>query len=328
VQRCLAKRPEARYQSIGELAADLQAFNAGRAISNSSRRYRLRMFVRRHWLPLTAASASLLLLLGSTVAVLWQSRQIAHEAQNTLQVKNFLFGLFTAVDPHEAKGREVSARELLDRGAEQIAQDAALDTEQRAEIQATLGRTYYQLGLYDQATKLQQSALKALAADGTHELLRARTQSQRAETLLELGDLKSAAALAAEASAALGNLAGATPVDRARALRAQAAVALGPARFRRGQALRRRRTRSGEFLAGRFAPALRGADDDWRGELGSGSLQGRRSDVSRSTGGGAGRSASGRAEYRQGAHQPGYVVADAVALRGSRGAAAAGARDQ
>ena len=232
VQRSLAKRPEARYQSVAELAADLRAFSAGRAISGSSRRYRLRMFVRRHWLPLSAASVLLLVLLVSAATLLRQSRQIAHEAQNTLQVKNFLFGLFTAVDPHEAKGREVSARELLDRGAERIAQNSALDAQQRAEIQATLGRTYYQLGLFDQASKLQQSAIEGLAAtDSRGRRLLAVTQSQRAETLTELGDLKSAAALAAQASATLENLPGATPADRAGALRAQTTVAFAQRDF-------------------------------------------------------------------------------------------------
>jgi len=189
------------------------------------------MFVRRHWLPLGAAAMLLIVLLASGAAVLWQSRQVAREAQNTLQVKNFLFGLFTAVDPHEAKGREVSARELLDRGAERIAQDAALDTGQRAEIEATLGRTYYQLGLSDQANTLQERALKALAADGSRKLLLARTQSQRADTLVELGDLKGAAVQASEANVLLGKLADATLADRADALRAQAMVAMGQRDF-------------------------------------------------------------------------------------------------
>ena len=231
VQRCLAKRPEARYQSVGELAADLRAYREGRAISGSSRRYRMRVFVRRHWLPLGAAATLVLVLLASGAAILWQSHQVAREAQNTLQVKNFLFGLFTAVDPHEAKGRDVSARELLDRGAERIAEGAALDAEQRAEIEATLGRTYYQLGLFDQADKLQQSALKALAGESSRKLLLARTQSQRADTLLELGDLKGAAALATEASARLENLADATLADRADALRTQTMVAMGQRDF-------------------------------------------------------------------------------------------------
>jgi len=232
VQRALAKQPDARYASVGALADDLCAFVEGRAISGGSRRYRLRMFVRRHWLPLAAAATILLILIGSGAAIVWQSQRVAHEAQNTLQVKNFLFGLFTAVDPHEAKGREVSARELLDRGAEGIAQNAALDTEQRGEIEATLGRTYYQLGLFDQANTLQLSALQALAAAGSgNALLLVRTESQRADTLQELGDLKAAAALAANASGRLENLAGATPADRAVALYTQASVAIGQRDF-------------------------------------------------------------------------------------------------
>jgi tetratricopeptide (TPR) repeat protein len=79
---------------------------------------------------------------------------------------------------------------------------------------------------------LQQSAIEGLAAaDSRGRRLLALTQSQRAETLTELGDLKSAAALAAEASATLEDLAGATPVDRAGALRAQTTVALAQRDF-------------------------------------------------------------------------------------------------
>jgi serine/threonine-protein kinase len=231
VQRALAKQPDARYSSVGALADDLRAFVDGRAISGGSRRYRLRVFVRRHWLPLAAAAMILLILIGSGAAVVWQSQRVAHEAQNTLQVKDFLFGLFTAVDPHEAKGREVSARELLDRGADRVAQNAALDAEQRAEIEATLGRTYYQLGLFDQASKLQDNTIRVLSADPARHLLLARTQSDRADTLTELGDLKGAAALAGDARNGIEASPDASSADRARALRTQVSVALGQRDF-------------------------------------------------------------------------------------------------
>ena len=231
VQRALAKSPEARYASVAMLADDLRAFIDGRAISGGSRRYRVRMFLRRYWLPLAAAAAILLIGLASGAAIVWQSRQIAREAQNTLQVRDFLFGLFTAVDPHEAKGREVSARELLDRGAVRVEQNAALDAEQRAEIEATLGRTYYQLGLFDQANKLQEQAIAALATDRTRATLLARTESERAETLAELGDLKAAAEAARDARTGLAAIAGAAPVDRARVIHAQATVALAQRDF-------------------------------------------------------------------------------------------------
>jgi eukaryotic-like serine/threonine-protein kinase len=231
VQRALAKEPEARYPSVSALADDLRACVDGRAISGGSRRYRLRKFVRLHWLPLTAAAAIVFILLLSGAAIVWQSRQTAREAQNTLQVKDFLYGLFTAVDPRAAKGREVTAHELLDRGAQRIERNRALDGEQRAEIESLLGRIYWQIGLFDQANKLQEGAIKTLTADPAHVSLFAQTLAERADTLTDLGDLKTAATLADEAKANVDTVAGVSSVDRARVLHVQARVALSQRDF-------------------------------------------------------------------------------------------------
>ena len=64
-QRALAKEPESRYPSVSALADDLRAFSERRAISGGSRRYRLRKFVPRHWLPLAAAATIFLILVAS-----------------------------------------------------------------------------------------------------------------------------------------------------------------------------------------------------------------------------------------------------------------------
>ena len=168
LQRALAKAPEARYASVGALAADLSAYLDGHALSGGTRTYRMRKFMRRHWLPLAAAVLVVAILLASGGAIVWQARQVAREAENTLQIKNFLYGLFTAVDPRTAKGRVVSANELLDRGAERVQRNSSLDAEQRAEIEATLGRIYYQLGLSDKARGLQESALKVFSPKRRH----------------------------------------------------------------------------------------------------------------------------------------------------------------
>ena len=228
VQRALAKEPDARYASVAELADDLHAFVDGRAISGGSRRYQLRMFVRRHWLPLSATALIVLILLASGAAIVWQSRQIAREAQNTLQVKDFLFGLFTAVDPNLAKGRTLTANELVDRGAERIRSDKTLDAEQKAEIEATLGQIYYKLGAYVQADNLQDSAISALRPSTA---LRARTQRERAETLTEIGDLKSASALAETARMNTEALRDASLADRAAVAHAQSRIALAQRDF-------------------------------------------------------------------------------------------------
>ncbi|WP_165371461.1 serine/threonine-protein kinase [Pseudolysobacter antarcticus] len=225
IQRALSKTPDTRYPTASALAEDLRAWLDGRAISGGSRRYRLRKFVRRYWLPLAAAATILLVLVGSGAVVVWQARQTEHEARTTLAVKDFLFGLFTAVDPREAKGREVSAHELLDRGAERIGRNRNLDQMQKAEIGATLGRIYYQLGLYDQADKLQADAIKVLATNDAQTSLFAQAQVERADTLAGLGDLKSAATLADDARTRVDALPNASIVDLARVLRTQARIA-------------------------------------------------------------------------------------------------------
>ena len=217
VQRALAKAPEARYATVGALAADLGAYLEGNAISGGTRTYQMRKFVRRYWLPLGAVAMILATALASALALAWQARQIEHEAQNTLQVKDFLFGLFTAVDPHQARGRNVSASELLDRGAQRIARDKTLDAQQRAEIEGTLGRIYYTLGHYDQAQALQQHAM--LARGGQPAL-----QRELAETYAARGDLARAEPLAAQAAAAL-DAGGGDPAERVRAWIARATIA-------------------------------------------------------------------------------------------------------
>ena len=226
VQRALAKAPEARYATVGALAADVDAFLDGQAISGGTRTYQMRKFVRRHWLPLAAAAIIVLILIASAAAIVWQARQTEHEARTTLAVKDFLYGLFTAVDPREAKGREVSAHELLDRGAERIARNRNLDQTQKAEIESTLGRIYYQMGLFDQANKLQEDASKALSANLAQTMLFAQVEAEHADTLAGLGDLKSAAALADDARTRVDAQANASIVDRARVLHAQGRVAL------------------------------------------------------------------------------------------------------
>ena len=231
LQRALAKAPEARYATVGALATDISAYLEGHALSGGTRTYQMRKFIRRHWLPLGAAVAIAAILSASGVAVVWQARQVAREAENTLQIKNFLYGLFTAVDPRTAKGRVVSANELLDRGAERVQRNTSLDAEQRAEIEATLGRIYYQLGLSDKARGLQESALKVFSAKTASPLLLAKTQAEYADTLTNFGDLKGAASVAAEAWATIQTQSDAKPADRANVLHVRARIALAQRDF-------------------------------------------------------------------------------------------------
>ncbi len=226
LQRALAKSPDARYASVSAFSADLAAYLDGRAISGGTQIYRMRKFVRRFWMPLAAAAVVVVTLVGSNLAMMRQSQRTEHEAHTTSAVKDFLFGLFAAVDPREANGRDISARELLDRGAESIGANQTLDAAQKAEIQATLGRIYYQLGLFKKADALQESALQSLVADHGKPTLVTQVEEDRVDTLTELGDQKNAALLANDAREKVDASASATVAQRARARHEQLRVAL------------------------------------------------------------------------------------------------------
>jgi len=77
------------------------------------------------------------------------------------QVTEFLVDLFVGVDPEEARGQAVTAREILDRGAEKI-RDGTLDEDPlvQARLGHVVGRVYYNLGLYPESEPLVESALE------------------------------------------------------------------------------------------------------------------------------------------------------------------------
>src|SRR5207248_670518 len=81
------------------------------------------------------------------------------EAEVSRQVKDFLTGLFQVSNPNEARGNSITAREILDKGAKQI--DTALQNqpEVQAQLMQTIGRVYWNLGLYGQAAPLLERAI-------------------------------------------------------------------------------------------------------------------------------------------------------------------------
>ena len=238
VQRALAKAPEARYSTVGALADDLRAYLDGRALSGGTRTYRMRKFVRRHWLPLAAGAAAVLAIVGGTTGIAWEARQREHAAESALReaktsasVKDFLIGLFEAVDPQEAKGRNITARELLDRGKKNIDTKPPDDPIVKAEMQAVLGRIDFRLGLHAEASELQRQAATAFGADGTHPLQVLQAELDRSETLVEALDFKTAAATLAAADTDLKAMPDAPVRERTRLLTLQSALAVQQRKF-------------------------------------------------------------------------------------------------
>ncbi len=75
-------------------------------------------------------------------------------------VASFLTDLFKVSDPGAARGATVTARELLDHGAQKVRRDLRDQPPVQARLLDTIGQVYFKLGLYDDARPPLEDALR------------------------------------------------------------------------------------------------------------------------------------------------------------------------
>jgi serine/threonine-protein kinase len=196
--KALAKDPARRYASVADLAEDLRRHMTGRPVLARPDRlaYRARKFVVRHrWGVAAAALATTSLLLGSGVAV----REAAtarraeagarSEAETARRVSEFLVDLFKISEPGEARGNAVTARELLDRGAQRIEEQLGGQPAVRARLLRAIGRAYGELGLYEPASlALERELVAEVALYGPESEEAAATLAVLAKAQMDRGD--------------------------------------------------------------------------------------------------------------------------------------------
>jgi eukaryotic-like serine/threonine-protein kinase len=161
VLKALQKDPTRRYSSADALLADLQRHGAGLPVlaRPDSRLYRAGKFVRRHQAAVGAASLLLLALIAGLAGTTWQARLASREAAKATEVKNFVKDLFNVASPAESRGREITARELLERGTRRVDSALAGQPEIQLELLDFLGQVHRDLGYFDRADSLIQRAL-------------------------------------------------------------------------------------------------------------------------------------------------------------------------
>jgi serine/threonine protein kinase/Tfp pilus assembly protein PilF len=166
--KALEKDRTRRYGSPSELAADIDRFLHHQPIiaRPPSTLYKTKKFVRRHTFGVGVASALAVLLIAFSVTTAIQARRIARErdranqeAEASRQVSDFLTGLFKVSDPSEARGNSVTAREILDKGADKISRELQGQPLVQGKLMHTMGFVYESLGLYDPAQALLEKAL-------------------------------------------------------------------------------------------------------------------------------------------------------------------------
>ncbi|MEO8670490.1 MAG: serine/threonine-protein kinase [Tahibacter sp.] len=171
VTRATDPEPERRYATAQALADDLRRYRDGAAIlaRGDNAVYRFTRFIQRHVVASAAAAIAILaLLIGGSLA-LWQAGRAQEAAARAQAAQRFLASVFDAASPDAASGSKLTARELLDRGAARIDQELGSEPALRAEMQRTLGVLYRQLGQFDEASRLLQSALASANSVGAQK---------------------------------------------------------------------------------------------------------------------------------------------------------------
>lgn len=171
----MRKEPERRYSSSEQFAADVDRHLRGLPViaRADAWTYRAEKFVRRHGLVLGFTAALVVMLAGFSITTYIQARHIEHERdvaeaereraraeqERAEAVSAFLIDSFKRADPSKSRGKEITAREILDSGARRVASELRAQPALQATLLDTIGSVYLGLSLPGDAQPLIEQGL-------------------------------------------------------------------------------------------------------------------------------------------------------------------------
>lgn len=158
--RALEKDRAQRYGSPSELAADVRRWLRHEPVEAHppSAAYQVRKYVRRHRVGAAMTALLALLLIGFAALQAFELRRVARERDRVARIAGFMTNMFRVSDPGEARGNQITAREILDQASTQIESGLAGDPETQTQLMMTMGAVYENLGLYQRAESLYGQA--------------------------------------------------------------------------------------------------------------------------------------------------------------------------
>jgi len=245
VRRATATDASGRYPTVEWLMSDLRAWRESRPVSarraeRGWNRYRVRRFLVRHRLGVSAAALLMLVLAGGVGATLWQARVANLNARQAEQVTEFMVQLFEGSDPTKGRDGSITAREMLDQGFETIRQELQEQPVVRARMLSIIGKVYQNLGLYERAYPALVDAIAALREVGDRSWRYSSSLLYLANLEFRLNDLEAAETAALEAREVAEAYFGPDHPDVAGILNTLALIYDGQQRNDESQALLRR----------------------------------------------------------------------------------------
>jgi tetratricopeptide (TPR) repeat protein len=230
VLRCVARRPDDRYASISALGDELGRFLRHEPLEAGplEAAYRVRKFVRRHRIAVSAAATVMVLLIAGIAGTSWgllkateaaKAERLAREtAERRLdqfgEINTFNRRILTAVDPDVARGLDKSLLERTIESSVDLIDDDA-DPLVRSQLHLTLGEAWSHLDRADQALELMRKSLdeanRSASIDGgidglTDELGIADIEASLSKVLIDASsglDSETQAAMRSEAESML-----------------------------------------------------------------------------------------------------------------------------
>ncbi len=196
----LRKDPQRRYGSASELSEDLRRYLDGEPVSarKDTLVYRTRKFVARHKWGVSAATLALSVVIGFAISnylllrrAVSERERAESEQERAESVSGLFEEVFTSVEPSKALGREITVREVLDTGSQEVVSQLKDQPAVQGDLLAMFGRVYLNLGVYPKAREaIERSLAIRKATHGHNSLQVAESLEDLALLRREVGDVK------------------------------------------------------------------------------------------------------------------------------------------
>ncbi len=160
VLMAMRKEPTRRYASVAQFSADITAYLDGYPLvaRTSTWSYRTTRFIGRHKGSIALAVFMVIALIGFSIGMGVLAHRATRERLKAEREARFLTDMFQAATPEQARGRTITAHDLLDLGAERVDKELASEPAVRASLLDTISGAYRSLGIYGEGKEVAERA--------------------------------------------------------------------------------------------------------------------------------------------------------------------------